>query len=136
MNSTLSKKRRIQPVSEQTMLKLKTGYVQVCTAARLYLFKYCQSVSHSLTQFVCLSVSLSVYLSICWSVFCFQILPFAHTYFVSKCHSKILPKILVIVVSSNVVMVMVLKCRRKRGVTGFRPPPGGPIAPIIWMSTK
>lgn len=48
----------------------------------------------------------------------------------------ILPNILVMVESSNVVMLMVLKCRRKRGVTGFRPPPGGPMAPTIWMSTR
>ena len=29
-----------------------------------------------------------------------------------------------------------LKCRRKRMVTGFRPPPGGPMHPMNWMSTK
>ena len=55
---------------------------------------------------------------------------------VVRCHSMILPKILIMVVSSNVVMLMVLKWRRKRGVTGLRPPPGGPMAPIIWISTR
>lgn len=31
---------------------------------------------------------------------------------------------------------MVLKCLRKRGVTGFLPPPGGPMAAISTMSTR
>ena len=53
------------------------------------------------------------------------------SYLVVKCHSIILPNILVIEESSNVVMLMLLKCRRNRGVTGLRPPPGGPIAAII-----
>ena len=33
-------------------------------------------------------------------------------------------------------MVKVLKCRRKRGVMGLRPPPGGPMAAIRMMSTR
>mmetsp|Transcript_9912 Transcript_9912/g.31209 ORF Transcript_9912/g.31209 Transcript_9912/m.31209 type:complete len:244 (-) Transcript_9912:835-1566(-) len=33
------------------------------------------------------------------------------------------------------VYVIVLKCRKKRGVTGFRPPPGGPHASTITEST-
>ena len=123
MNTTLSKKRRIQPVSEQTMLKLKTGYVQVCTAARLYLFKYCQSVSHS----ICLSVSqfvcLSVYLLVC------VLFP----------NPSFCPHILCIKVpledpAKDLGHRCVIKCcdadgvemPRKRGVTGFRPPPGVP----------
>lgn len=60
-----------------------------------------------------------------------------HTqYLVVKCHSITRPKIFNMVTSSNIVIVMVLKCRRKRGVTGLRPPPGGPIAAMIWISTR
>lgn len=31
---------------------------------------------------------------------------------------------------------MLLKCRKNRGVTGLRPPPGGPIAAMICMSIR
>ncbi len=57
-------------------------------------------------------------------------------YFVCRCHSIILPKILFIVVSWKSLMVMLLKWRKNRGVTGFLPPPGGPMAPISWTSTR
>ena len=45
-------------------------------------------------------------------------------------------KILVMVSSLNVFMEMMLKCRRKRGVTVLRPPPGGPMAHRNWMSSR
>ena len=53
-----------------------------------------------------------------------------------KCQSMIRLKMRDMVVSLNSLIEMVLKCRRKRGVTGFRPPPGGPIAAMSKMSTK
>lgn len=45
-------------------------------------------------------------------------------------------KIRVMAESLNSLMVMVLKWRRKRGVTGLRPPPGGPMAAISRVSTR
>ena len=44
------------------------------------------------------------------------------------------PNIRVIVSSLNSLMVTTLKCRTNLGVMGFLPPPGGPMAAIIWMS--
>lgn len=45
------------------------------------------------------------------------------SYRVVKCQSVILEKIVYMVFSSKSLMVIMLKCRRYRGVTGFRPPP-------------
>ena len=42
--------------------------------------------------------------------------------------------ILIIVSSLNWLMATMLKWRRKRGVIGLRPPPGGPIAAKNWIS--
>lgn len=47
-----------------------------------------------------------------------------------------LEKMLTIVSSLKALMLKILKCRRKRDVTAFLPPPGGPIAVRIWMSTR
>ncbi|CAB1336130.1 unnamed protein product [Coregonus sp. 'balchen'] len=38
--------------------------------------------------------------------------------------------------SLKALMLVMLKCRRKRGVTAFLPPPGGPIAEISCRSTR
>lgn len=43
-------------------------------------------------------------------------------------------KMVIMESSSNSLMVIMLKCLRKRGVTGFLPPPGGPMAAMTWMS--
>lgn len=48
----------------------------------------------------------------------------------------IVVNILVIVSSLNSLIQMTLKCLRKRGVIGFLPPPGGPMAARNWMSTR
>ena len=56
------------------------------------------------------------------------------TYLEEMCQSMILLKMVIMESSSNSLMVIMLKCLRKRGVTGFLPPPGGPMAAIIWMS--
>lgn len=40
-----------------------------------------------------------------------------------RCQSRILEKMVYIVLLSKSLMVTVLKCRRKRGVIGFLPPP-------------
>ena len=53
-----------------------------------------------------------------------------------KCHSMIGVKIFCIVTSSNVSMLIRLKWRRKRCVTWLRPPPGGPIAASMMMSSR
>lgn len=45
-------------------------------------------------------------------------------YRIVKCQFKILEKMVYIVFSSNSLIITVLKWRRKRGVTGFLPPPG------------
>lgn len=45
-------------------------------------------------------------------------------------------KIRTIVSSLKELMVQILKCRIKRGVTAFLPPPGGPMAAISSMSTS
>lgn len=45
-------------------------------------------------------------------------------------------KIRTIVSSLKELMVQMLKCRRNRDVTGFLPPPGGPIAAISCTSTS
>lgn len=50
------------------------------------------------------------------------------------CQSMIFLKMVIMESSSNSLMVIMLKCLRKRGVTGFLPPPGGPMAAMIWMS--
>lgn len=50
------------------------------------------------------------------------------------CQSMIFLKIVIMESSSNSLMVIILKCLRKRGVTGFLPPPGGPMAAMTWMS--
>ncbi|UYV71125.1 hypothetical protein LAZ67_8001816, partial [Cordylochernes scorpioides] len=42
----------------------------------------------------------------------------------SKCHARMREKIVSITSSSNSLMESVLKCRRNRGVTWLRPPPG------------
>lgn len=47
------------------------------------------------------------------------------TYRTVRCQSKILEKIVYMDSSSNSLIVTVLKCRKNRGVTGFRPPPKG-----------
>ena len=56
------------------------------------------------------------------------------TYLDEMCQSMILLKIVFIVSSSNSLIVMVLKCLKNLGVTGFLPPPGGPMAAISWIS--
>lgn len=38
--------------------------------------------------------------------------------------------------SLKALMLTMLKWRRKRGVTAFLPPPGGPIAEMNWRSTR
>ena len=53
-----------------------------------------------------------------------------------KCQLMILLKMRDMVESLNSLMVMVLKWRRKRGVTGLRPPPGGPMAAMSSVSTR
>lgn len=45
-------------------------------------------------------------------------------------------KMRTIVSSLNELIVQMLKCRKNRGVTGFLPPPGGPIAASNWTSTS
>lgn len=45
------------------------------------------------------------------------------TYQVFKCQVKILENIVNIDLSLNSLIVIILKCRMYRGVTGFRPPP-------------
>ena len=45
-------------------------------------------------------------------------------------------KMRVMVLSSKSLTVIMLKCRMKRGVIGFLPPPGGPMAPMNWMSVS
>lgn len=42
----------------------------------------------------------------------------------------------IIVSSLKALILRMLKCLRKRDVTAFLPPPGGPIAAINWMSTR
>lgn len=54
---------------------------------------------------------------------------FIVNYLVSKCHSRILLKIVTIVSSANLLMTIWLKCREKRGVTVL-PVLGGPMAHI------
>mmetsp|Transcript_18361 Transcript_18361/g.62467 ORF Transcript_18361/g.62467 Transcript_18361/m.62467 type:complete len:229 (+) Transcript_18361:2307-2993(+) len=51
-------------------------------------------------------------------------------------HSKMVSKILTRDSSSKGVMETRLKCLRYRGVTSFRPPPGGPMAATNCTSTK
>lgn len=46
-----------------------------------------------------------------------------HSYRMVKCQSEILEKIVYMVFSSKSLMVIMLKWRRYRGVTGFLPPP-------------
>ena len=46
----------------------------------------------------------------------------------------IIEKIRIIVSSLNELIATMLKWRRNRGVTGLRPPPGGPIAARNWTS--
>ena len=53
-----------------------------------------------------------------------------------RCQSMIGVKMLFIVAWSNVSMPSRLKWRRKRCVTWLRPPPGGPIAATITMSSR
>lgn len=45
-------------------------------------------------------------------------------------------KMLTMVSSLKALMLKMLKCRRKRDVTAFLPPPGGPIAEMSWRSTR
>lgn len=47
-----------------------------------------------------------------------------------------LEKIRTIVSSLKALMLKMLKCLRKRDVTAFLPPPGGPIAVMSWRSTR
>jgi hypothetical protein len=54
----------------------------------------------------------------------------------AKCQSDIVVKIRIIVFSSNSSMETTCKCRTNRDVMSFRPPPGGPIAPINSCSMK
>lgn len=46
-----------------------------------------------------------------------------YSYLMVKCQSMILEKIVYMVFSSKSLIVIMLKWRRYRGVTGFRPPP-------------
>lgn len=47
-----------------------------------------------------------------------------------------LEKMLTMVSSLKALMLKILKWRRKRDVTAFLPPPGGPIAARSWMSMR
>ena len=46
------------------------------------------------------------------------------------CQLRMVLNMVIIVSSWNSLMVMVLRCLKNLGVIAFRPPPGGPIAPI------
>ena len=53
-----------------------------------------------------------------------------------KCQSMMRLKMSDMVASLKSLMDIVLKWRRKRGDTGFLPPPGGPMAAMSKMSTR
>ena len=93
-------------------------------------YKFCSSkLVEGRLEYVILEAKKRIYKFEC-TVMEKEICELCMTYLDETCHSMILRKMVIMVSSSNSLIVIVLKWRKNRGVTGFLPPPG--IIPLVY----